>query len=67
MKKTDLYLKPRTYIKSSTTSGEVQGISLENFVVSVLNDFRIQFQAPSTASGTGFKLRSDVYFTELTF
>jgi hypothetical protein len=38
MKKTDLYLKPGTYIKSSTTSGEVQGISLENFVVSVLNN-----------------------------
>jgi hypothetical protein len=38
MKKTDLYLKPGTYIKSSTTTGEVQGISLENFVVSVLNN-----------------------------
>jgi hypothetical protein len=38
MKKTDLYLKPGTYIKSSTTQGDVQGISLENFVVSVLNN-----------------------------
>lgn len=38
MKKTDLYLKPGTYIKASTTQGEVQGTSLENFVVSVLNN-----------------------------
>jgi hypothetical protein len=38
VKKTDLYLKPGTYIKSSTTQGDVQGISLENFVVSVLNN-----------------------------
>jgi hypothetical protein len=38
MKKTDLYLKPGTYIKASTTTGDVSGISLENFVVSVLNN-----------------------------
>jgi hypothetical protein len=38
MKNTDLYLKPGTYIKSSTTSGDVQGLSLENFVVGVLNN-----------------------------
>ena len=38
MKKTDLYLKPGTYIKASTTTGDVNGISLENFVVSVLNN-----------------------------
>ena len=38
MKKTDLYLKPGTYIKSSTAVGDIQGISLENFVVSVLNN-----------------------------
>jgi hypothetical protein len=38
MKKTDLYLKPGTYIKSSSAIGDIQGISLENFVVSVLNN-----------------------------
>jgi hypothetical protein len=38
MKNTDLYLKPGTYIKASTTTGDVSGISLENFVVSVLNN-----------------------------
>jgi hypothetical protein len=38
MKNTDLYLKPGTYIKASTTTGDVSGISLENFVVGVLNN-----------------------------
>lgn len=38
MKKTDLYLKPGTYIKSNSAVGHIQGISLENFVVSVLNN-----------------------------
>jgi len=38
MKKTDLYLKPGTYIKSNAAIGDIQGISLENFVVSVLNN-----------------------------
>jgi trimeric autotransporter adhesin len=38
MKKTDLYLKPGTFINASTTQGEVQGISLEKFVVGVLNN-----------------------------
>lgn len=37
------------------------------FTAGASQDFRIQFKAPSTASGTGFKLRADVYFTELTF
>jgi len=38
MKKTDLYLKPGTYIKSSSAIGDIQGVSLEDFVVSVLNN-----------------------------
>ena len=38
MKKTDLYLKLGTYIKASSADGDIQGISLENFVVSVLNN-----------------------------
>ena len=38
MKNTDLYLKPGTYIKASTTTGDVSGISLENFIVGVLNN-----------------------------
>lgn len=38
MKKTDLYLKPGTYINVSTTTGEVSGISLEKFVIGVLTN-----------------------------
>lgn len=38
MKKTDLYLKPGTYIKANSAIGDIQGISLESFVVSVLNN-----------------------------
>lgn len=37
------------------------------FTAGASQDFRITFKAPSAASGTGFKLRADVYFTELTF
>lgn len=37
------------------------------FTAGASQDLRIQFKAPSTASATGFKLRADVYFTELTF
>lgn len=38
MKKTNIYLKPGTYIKSTTADGEIQGISLEDFVVNVINN-----------------------------
>jgi hypothetical protein len=38
MKKTNIYLKPGTYIKSSIADGEIQGISLEEFVVNVINN-----------------------------
>lgn len=35
----DIYLKPGTYIPKSTTTGsEIAGLSLENFVVSVINN-----------------------------
>jgi hypothetical protein len=51
MKKTDLYLKPGTYIKSSTTQGDVQGISLENFVVSVLNNPTCCAKPPGSPDG----------------
>jgi hypothetical protein len=37
------------------------------FTAGASQDLRITFKAPSTASSTGFKLRADVYFTELTF
>jgi len=59
----DIYLKPGTYIPKSTTTGsEIAGLSLENFVVSVINNPTC---CPKiSGGGSGFlKLAGDVNMT----
>jgi hypothetical protein len=59
----DIYLKPGTYIPKSTTTGsEIAGLSLENFVVSVINNPTC---CPKNfGGGSGFlKLAGDVNMT----
>ena len=51
MKKTDLYLKFGTYVKASSADGDIQGISLENFVVSVLNNPTCCPKPPGSPNG----------------
>ena len=60
----DIYLKPGTYIPKSTTTGsEIAGLSLENFVVSVINNPTC---CPKNLGGGGsgfLKLAGDVNMT----
>ena len=60
----DIYLKPGTYIPKSTTTGsEIAGLSLENFVVSVINNPTCCPKI-SGGGGSGFlKLAGDVNMT----